>query len=67
MKITIFWDIMPCGPLKVNRRFGGTSAPSQGSNKMSVSILLVICFHAGISLGLYDSEDVGDMSLRNIR
>jgi hypothetical protein len=21
---SIFWDIMPCSPLKVNRRFGGT-------------------------------------------
>jgi hypothetical protein len=24
MKNTIFWDITPCSPLKVNRRFGGT-------------------------------------------
>jgi hypothetical protein len=24
MKRTIFWDIAPCSPLKVNRRFGGT-------------------------------------------
>jgi hypothetical protein len=24
MKISIFWDITPCSPLKVNRRFGGT-------------------------------------------
>jgi hypothetical protein len=24
MKITIFWDITPCSPLSVNRRFGGT-------------------------------------------
>jgi hypothetical protein len=23
-KATIFWDITPCSPLKVNRRFGGT-------------------------------------------
>jgi hypothetical protein len=23
-KSTIFWDITPCSPLKVNRRFGGT-------------------------------------------
>jgi hypothetical protein len=21
---TVFWDITPCSPLKVNRRFGGT-------------------------------------------
>jgi hypothetical protein len=24
MKNSILWDIMPCSPLKVNRRFGGT-------------------------------------------
>jgi hypothetical protein len=24
MKNTIFWDILSCSPLKVNRRFGGT-------------------------------------------
>jgi hypothetical protein len=23
MKSTIFWDITPCSPLKINRRFGG--------------------------------------------
>jgi hypothetical protein len=23
MNSTIFWDIAPCGPLKVDRRFGG--------------------------------------------
>jgi hypothetical protein len=24
MKSTIFWDITPCSPLNVDRRFGGT-------------------------------------------
>jgi hypothetical protein len=24
MKSTIFWDITPCSPLKVNQHFGGT-------------------------------------------
>jgi hypothetical protein len=24
IKISIFWDVMLCSPLKVNRRFGGT-------------------------------------------
>jgi hypothetical protein len=24
MKSTIFWDVTPCSPLRVNRRFGGT-------------------------------------------
>jgi hypothetical protein len=27
LKISIFWDITPCSPLKVNRRFGGTCRP----------------------------------------
>jgi hypothetical protein len=37
MKRTIFWDIMPCSPLSVNRRFGGTcSLRLQGKeNKLS--------------------------------
>jgi hypothetical protein len=26
MKSTTFWDIKPCSPLKVNRRFGGTNS-----------------------------------------
>jgi hypothetical protein len=29
MKSTIFWDITPCSPLKVNRRFGGKSVDFQ--------------------------------------
>jgi hypothetical protein len=33
MKSTVFWDITPCSPLKVNRRFEETS--SSGSNKPS--------------------------------
>jgi hypothetical protein len=31
LKSTVFWDITPCSPLKVNGRFGGTSSPSSGS------------------------------------
>jgi hypothetical protein len=27
-KITLFWDIPLCNPLKVNRRFGGTYLPN---------------------------------------
>jgi hypothetical protein len=27
MKSIIFWDMMPCSPLKVNRRLGGTYRP----------------------------------------
>jgi hypothetical protein len=42
MKSTIFWDITPCCPLKVNRRFGGTYR------------LFSACFHAG-SCSAYSS------------
>jgi hypothetical protein len=36
LKSIIFWDITPCNPLKVNRRFGGTSpSPSGPKNKMN--------------------------------
>jgi hypothetical protein len=31
LKSNIFWDITPCSPLKMNRRFGETSPPSSGS------------------------------------
>jgi hypothetical protein len=24
MKCLVIWDVMPCSPLKINRRFGGT-------------------------------------------
>jgi hypothetical protein len=33
---TILWDITPYSPLRINRRFGGTSPLSSGSkNKLS--------------------------------
>jgi hypothetical protein len=35
LKSTIFWDITPCSPLKVSRRFERTSPPFSGSNKPS--------------------------------
>jgi hypothetical protein len=45
IKSTIFWDIMPCSPLKIYRHFGGTA-------------LLSTCFHVGFLLGLFfDPED----------
>jgi hypothetical protein len=35
LKSTVFLDRTPCSPLTVNRRFGGTSPMSSGSNKPS--------------------------------
>jgi hypothetical protein len=67
MKSAIFWDIMPCSPLKANRRFGGTSPPSSGLKNKPNKALLATCFHDGFLLGLFfEPEDGGDMFLRHI-
>jgi hypothetical protein len=52
---------VPCRPLEVNRRFGGTY-------RLFVTCyrLFVTCFHTIFLLGLFfDPEDGGDMFLRN--
>jgi hypothetical protein len=64
-EITVFWDITPRVPLKVNRRFGGTYR--QHTAWKQVAGRVATCFHAGILLGLFDPEDGGDMFLRNFR
>jgi hypothetical protein len=52
MNSTILRDITSCSPLKVNRRFGGTSPPS----------VLATCFHFGFLLGLLlEPEDGGNV------
>jgi hypothetical protein len=59
MKSSVFWDITPCNPLKINRHFGGTFRLHVGS----------ACYplHAGFLLGIFfDPEDGGDMFLRNV-
>jgi hypothetical protein len=72
MSSTIFWDIMPYSPLKVNRRFRGASQNrniSQARNQRETRWkaeppLLATCFHAGFLLGLFfNPEDGGDMFL----
>jgi hypothetical protein len=45
VKTSIFWCITPCSPLKVNRRFGGTS-------QVTSRALLATCFHSWSLLGL---------------
>jgi hypothetical protein len=65
MKSTVFWDITPCSPLKVNRHFGGKYRLHIQDRKIS-SALFATCFHAGLLLGLfYDREDGGYMFLQN--
>jgi hypothetical protein len=68
MKSSIFWDITPYSPLKVNRRFGGTCCLHLQSRRISRgSLQLTTCFHAGFLLVLFDPEDGGFMFLRNVR
>jgi hypothetical protein len=60
MNISIFWDITPCSPLRVNQRFGGTFRLHLQGSKLATYFTLVFL------LGLFfDTEDVGDMFLRN--
>jgi hypothetical protein len=61
-KNSIFWDITPCSPLKVDRRVRGTRRLHLHCRRISRS-----CFHAGFLLDLcFDPEDGGDMFLRNV-
>jgi hypothetical protein len=60
MKNSIFWDVTPCSPLKVSRRFGGTY-------HLHLQGQLAICFHAGFFVGLFfGPEDGGNMFLLNV-
>jgi hypothetical protein len=52
MKSTVFCDITPCTPFKINRRFAA---------------LLATCFYAGFLLLLFfDPEDGGYIFLQNV-
>jgi hypothetical protein len=51
MKCSIFWDITPCSPLKVNRRFGGTCRLHlQGRALLATCFALVSCFYYSSTL-----------------
>jgi hypothetical protein len=68
MTSTIFWDITPCSPLIVNRRFGGLYRFHLQGRKIrqDTRALLAPYFRAGFFVGLFfDHEDGGDISLRN--
>jgi hypothetical protein len=47
---TIFWEITPCSPLRVNRRFGGTSPPSLGSKNSKQSKMALLCLSPAFTL-----------------
>jgi hypothetical protein len=62
-KLSIFCDMRPCSPLKVNRRFRGT-CPLDHSGRKAV---LATYFNAVFLLGLlFDPEDGDDMFFRNV-
>jgi hypothetical protein len=55
MKTAAFWEIMPYGSVKINRRFRGTF------------FLITVCFMLVSCFGLLFSPEDGDgMSLRNV-
>jgi hypothetical protein len=72
MKSTIFWDITPCSPLSVNRRFGGTYrlhlqgrkniSPARNQHESKCHLLTRWFL---LSLYFFDPEDGGDLFLRN--
>jgi hypothetical protein len=69
MKNAIFWDITPCIPLKINRRFGGTyrlhlQGPRINRARNQKSEL---CLPPSFTLVSYFApEDRSDMILRNV-
>jgi hypothetical protein len=66
VKGSIFWDIAPCNPLKVNRRFGGICRLSLHGRRIRKARNQRL-LHAGILLRLlFSPEDGGDMLPPNV-
>jgi hypothetical protein len=66
---SVFWDITPRSPLKVNRGFGGTRCLQLQGRRISQAeqLCLPSAFHSSFLLGLFfDSEDGSDMLFRNV-
>jgi hypothetical protein len=58
MKSSIFWDITPCNPSKINLH-------QETSMKLAINkVLPLACFLIGI---LFNPEDEGDVFLLNVR
>jgi hypothetical protein len=68
MKSSSFWDITPCSPLKVSRRFGGKHRLYLQDRRIKQAKTSVkVVANAGFLLGVFfDSEDGGDMFHRNV-
>jgi hypothetical protein len=66
MKRSIFWDIMPCIPLKANLSFGGTCPLylqgrrlSHARNQSESRAVFASYFHASFLLGIFFSREDG--------
>jgi hypothetical protein len=55
IKSSIFWDITPCSPLKLNQRFGGTCCLHLHGRRISQETSL-----------FFDPNDGDDMFIRNV-
>jgi hypothetical protein len=67
MKSFLSCGITPCSPLKKSTDVSDKHAISIFRLEEAEQTVLATCFHAGFSLGLFfDSEDGGDMLLRNV-
>jgi hypothetical protein len=58
MKRSIFWDIMPCTALEVNRRFGATCHLYLQPEALLTARFFLVLF--------FDPEDGGNIFLRNV-
>jgi hypothetical protein len=68
-KISVFWDITPCMPLKVSRHFGGTCRFQLQGWRVSRTRNQYeeVSNHAGFFIYLlFNPEDRGDMFLRDV-
>jgi hypothetical protein len=69
MKSYIFWDITSCGPLKINRCFGGTCRLNLHDRRIRQEKIgkAFYLLHAGFLLDLFFAPEVGgDLFLRNV-
>jgi hypothetical protein len=62
MKTSVFWDITPCSPLKVDRPFGGVYRLYIHGRTISQETRQ----HETYSMQSFDPEDGGHMFLQNV-
>jgi hypothetical protein len=60
---SVFWNITPCNPVKVSRRFGGTSANLQDR---SIALLAVCLIMVSLLRSTCEPDDETNVYLLNI-